>query len=89
MTTPKSEDETPLPPHRRSTGSVTQWGIIEAWLASGPLSTSTDARQTRQRLGVRGLEVAADDARTVLHWEPVRPDEDISQALVRAIGMLA
>jgi hypothetical protein len=80
----KDDEETPVPPHRRSTGSITSWGIVEAWLAA-----DVDNR-IAHRMGVHGHELGAgrgDDERSFV-WETVRPNEDPSSAAVRAIGQL-
>lgn len=76
------EDETPVPPHRRSTGSVTSWGIVEAWLAANL------GHRLHHRMGVHGHEVGADQDEHPVVWELVRPNEDPSSAAVRAIGKL-
>jgi len=83
MTTPPKEDDpTPVPPYRRSTGSITAWGIVEAWL-----SACMDNR-IEHRMGVNGHEVRARRSDLAGIWEPVRPNEDPSATAVRAFGKL-
>ena len=83
----KEDEETPVPPHRRTTGSITSWGIVEAWLSADP------DNRISHRMGVHGHEVGAgreDDTLRLTQyvWETVRPNEDPSSAAVRAIGKL-
>jgi len=82
----KEDEETPVPPHRRSTGSITSWGIAEAWMSSSPL------HRVEHRMGVTGHEVRVYVDTGIVNiesgWEPVRPNEDPSSAVVRAIGKL-
>ena len=81
-----ADDDTPVPPYRRTTGSVTAWGIVEAWLSADPDHLIV------HRMGTRGHEVGAGYdvglGRRVEVWELVRPNEDPSAAAVRAMGKL-
>lgn len=84
----RDDEDTPVPPHRRSTGNITAWGIVEAWM-----SADSD-HLIVHRMGVRGHEVGAriepfdGIGATTTAWEPVRPNEDPSSAAVRAISHL-
>lgn len=83
MTSPRDDDEpTPVPPYRRSTGSVSSWGILEAWLATHP------DRRITHRVAAGGHEVGAFDETGKSAWELVRPNEDPSQGAVRALGKI-
>ena len=76
------DDDTPISPARarRLSSNVTQWGIVEAWLAHGN-------RMFTGRLERGGLTMRVIDDGAVAD-ELVRPDEDPSAALVRAIGKM-
>jgi hypothetical protein len=82
MNSPKDEDPTPVPPYRRPTGSVTAWGILEAWLATHP------DRRIFHRVVAGGHEVCAQHENGNVVCELVRPNEDPSQGAVRAIGKI-
>lgn len=74
------DDETPVLRPRRSSTSVTQWGIVEAWLAADP------SRRLEMLVGPEGFSVHV--TKEGGHWliEPVAPHEDPSTAAMRGIG---
>ena len=75
------DDDTPVL-RKRSTGSVTSWGIVEAWLVRD------STRRLEMVTGSSGLHIHLyfGDEFTI---EPVSPSEDPSAAAVRAIGRLS
>lgn len=77
------EEVTPVMRQRSlSSSSITAWGVVQSWLA-------TDQRRaTSQRVTDAGLKVEAYDETDHVVFELVRPNEDPSTALVRAIGKL-
>ena len=68
---------------RRSTGSLTSWGLIETWLETDRGRTVTHSSQSE-----RGHVVLVRDSTGKSITESVRGAEDPSAAIVRAIAEL-